>query len=755
MKSLWGMAIVVMILYGTRAQAQQTLIHYWSFNDVSTPNTLYSPTVSLVANASVEFSGSPAIPDTNSDFNNNLNARNASVASSHLRFNTPIDQSFTVSVPSTGYTDVVVKYATNRSGSGSDLQEIYYSVNGTDFTKLKDETINSGSAQLITIDLASIAEADNNPNLKIRITFKQGTGGTGGNNRIDNITADGTSTSPDSTPPGVSFEIQDLSSGIQIFAPLRIFFDEQIRLIDNTPIDNTNIGGVLELRLDNASGTTVPFTATIVENVATVTPSNFLSFNQSYYVAVKGNAIEDVNGNALVNGKSVTFSTTSPQTIFNPGDLVFVAYRANTSTVVDEFLLYTFVDIIGGTEIWVTDNKYTDNQQPQCAGGFMWIAPQGGLAAGSTIGFKPDVPSVNKGTHLGASFGLSSNGDQVIVYQGLPSYARYVTAMSTNAWVTNTVICDGSLSKIPAGLVDGQTSINLSTAPGNVSGNTVNAYYNGPITAASPGALRALILDPANWIGTTAGTAPQPWNVWPDGPKLDQTITFETLADKSVTDPAFPLTASSTSGLAVTFVSANDKVTIVGNQVTLVKPGKATIAAKQNGNGAYNAAPDVSRTFCVNPAKPVITITGAGTATPSLQSSAATGNQWLKNGDEIAGATAATLAVTTTGNYSVKTTVEECATLSNIYPVTVTGDLSWSNTELTLSPNPADDKLLIQLPGSGVKDLRILNSNGVEVLSSVSGNDHEVINLNYWSRGLYLVHVKTSTGSYLGKFIRR
>lgn len=63
---------------------------------------------------------------------------------------------------------------------------------------------------------------------------------------------------------------------------------------------------------------------------------------------------------------------------------------------------------------------------------------------------------------------------------------------------------------IPAGLVDGISSLNTSSAPGNVSGNAVNAFYNG-IQTGTPAQLRTEILNPTNWIAEAGGTAPQVW----------------------------------------------------------------------------------------------------------------------------------------------------------------------------------------------------------------------------------------------------
>src|SRR5437667_450292 len=82
--------------------------------------------------------------------------------------------------------------------------------------------------------------------------------------------------------------------------------------------------------------------------------------------------------------------------------------------------------------------------------------------------------------------------------------------------------------------------------------------------------------------------------------KANQTITFGTLADKSVTDAPFAVTATASSGLAVTFSIVSGPATISGSTVTLTgATGTVTVRASQAGNGTYNAAADVDRSFAV------------------------------------------------------------------------------------------------------------------------------------------------------------
>ena len=82
-----------------------------------------------------------------------------------------------------------------------------------------------------------------------------------------------------------------------------------------------------------------------------------------------------------------------------------------------------------------------------------------------------------------------------------------------------------------------------------------------------------------------------------------QTINFTQPADTLVTAGPIGLTATATSGLAVTFASnALPVCTVSGASVTLVSVGICSITASQAGNANYTAATAVTRTFNVQPA---------------------------------------------------------------------------------------------------------------------------------------------------------
>lgn len=510
-------SLVLLLLSFGFIQAQ-TLMHYWNFNVTTTEAAHLAPTFTAGGASLVHIQGGTSAIDltggTGQNFNvANLNARNGDASGNHLRLNNPIGATLIFSLPTTGYSDVVFKYATRRSGSGAGTQQVDYTTDGTNYIAFTTISPADADPILQILDFSAINATDNNPNFKIRITFSQGGGGTVGNNRFDNVTLDGTPDGADVTPPSVAFSPLTGSTGVSLNTAPTITFNEPVRKTDNSAIDNSNVDALVSLKLNNAGGADVPFDATISGNIITITPAAALASGQQYYIALKANVVEDLSNNAVTTEQSATFTTIAQQTVFNPGDLLFVAYQMNSVPNSDRIAFVTLVNILPGTKINFTDGKYTINSPAQCSGGLVWTAPQAGVAAGTVITINNDAGTTDIGTIAGSTFGLSANGDQVIVYTGTADNPHYITAMSSNAWLVSNTSCSGSLSMLPAGLTDGVNSINLSTAPDNTGGNTVNAYYGGTMNG-SIAILKALITNPANWIGSASGTPAQTWPAW-------------------------------------------------------------------------------------------------------------------------------------------------------------------------------------------------------------------------------------------------
>ncbi len=85
--------------------------------------------------------------------------------------------------------------------------------------------------------------------------------------------------------------------------------------------------------------------------------------------------------------------------------------------------------------------------------------------------------------------------------------------------------------------------------------------------------------------------------------KASQTISFAPLTSKTYGDTDFTVSATASSGLAVSF-AASGSCTVSTASVHLTGAGSCTLTASQAGNANYNAALSVSQTFSIAPLKP-------------------------------------------------------------------------------------------------------------------------------------------------------
>ncbi|MBB6237949.1 regulation of enolase protein 1 (concanavalin A-like superfamily) [Pedobacter sp. AK013] len=150
--------------------------------------------------------------------------------------------------------------------------------------------------------------------------------------------------------------------------------------------------------------------------------------------------------------------------------------------------------------------------------------------------------------------------------------------------------------------------------------------------------------------------------------KTAQTITFNALPEKTVTDTSFNAGAVSSSGLAISYASSDTTVaTVVNNRIEIKGAGVTTLTATQAGNATYAAATPVSQVLTVNKVAQTITfnalpektvtdtsfnagaISSSGLAV-SYASSDTTVARVANNRIEIKGAGVTTITATQAGN---------------------------------------------------------------------------------------------------------
>jgi hypothetical protein len=131
------------------------------------------------------------------------------------------------------------------------------------------------------------------------------------------------------------------------------------------------------------------------------------------------------------------------------------------------------------------------------------------------------------------------------------------------------------------------------------SGNIASALKVGKVT------ITATQHGQSPWL---SATATQPFIVTAT-PRVDQTISFVDIPNKTVQSTNFDLNATASSGLPVSFaVVSGTSATVESNgTVTITGAGVTTIRASQDGNGSYNPAPTVEKTLTVNKVSQTIT----------------------------------------------------------------------------------------------------------------------------------------------------
>jgi ELWxxDGT repeat protein len=161
---------------------------------------------------------------------------------------------------------------------------------------------------------------------------------------------------------------------------------------------------------------------------------------------------------------------------------------------------------------------------------------------------------------------------------------------------------------------------------------------------------------------------------------------------------------------------------------------------------------DISNDILV---KPVVTADFSNPELPKLTSSAAAGNQWFRNDQLIAGATASTFQPTSEGIYTVKVSDACESIVSDPVNVIITGIGEEVNSGLVLYPNPSRQNIRIELPYPGVKHISIRNVDG-RIMHGVDVAANEAfIDVSGYAVGVYVVSVQTGTHQKNVRFIKK
>lgn len=250
-----------------------------------------------------------------------------------------------------------------------------------------------------------------------------------------------------------------------------------------------------------------------------------------------------------------------------------------------------------------------------------------------------------------------------------------------------------------------------------VSGNTVTLLMTGfcAIAASHPG---NSIYEPAQLVRTfhIGGTTGQ-----------SQTIAFAALPDRALVAGPFMVSASASSGLAVTFSSLTPAVcTVSGATVTPVTGGACTIRASQAGNASYGPAGTIDRTFNISATQGAQIITGATPLTYSLSAGSVQITATASSGLPVTLTSTTTDICTVTANQLQLLAVGQCSITA-----TQPGNASFLPAEpliirVTITPGLAMPAIHSVLNGASYADGRVAPNSYVSVFGENFGSSPRV-----------------------------
>ncbi len=214
--------------------------------------------------------------------------------------------------------------------------------------KMSSEPVSSNSNRTFTLDPYD--------NLTVGTTYKTrvttGVKDTAGNSMSSQYETSSGFTPADLTAPTVTFSPTDNATGVvEISYNITISFNEAVRNIDDSVLTDSDLGSLITLKLNSASGDNVTFDATVNSDktVITIDPTSNLFYSQTVYVAI-GATVEDSADN-VITATSSTYTTeqtpaTAPNGSGSSGDPYLISNLAELSYISQN---------MGTTDYWAAD----------------------------------------------------------------------------------------------------------------------------------------------------------------------------------------------------------------------------------------------------------------------------------------------------------------------------------------------------------------------------------------------------------------
>ncbi|QSE97430.1 Ig-like domain-containing protein [Fulvivirga lutea] len=463
----------------------------------------------------------------------------------------------------------------------------------------------------------------------------------------------------DETPPSiVSLNPLDNATSVPINTNLVITFDEPIFAVPSS----LNLIRLIDFDTDDSVESFDPENngdgrVTISGNTITLNPTNDLEYGKQYYILINDNVLQDAAGNtvpevfdnttwnftAVKGNQTITIDPIADKLV---SDAPFEVSASTTSNLALTYAIQSGPAIISGNTITLDGTTGTVVVAVSQAGNANYNP------ATATTSFNVTDPSKTDQTITFNALTAKTFGDADFDLTASASSNLTVSYTSSNTSVAtvsgNTVSIVGAGTTVITAFQTGNETFNpaqevqqelvVNKANQTITIDpiadklTTDAAFEIVASTTSNLALSyAVISGPASNVGSTitldgtigavvvevsqdgnsnynASSAQISFDVVDQPDKQDQTITFEALADVAFGDPDFELTATASSGLAVTYTSSDESVaTVNGSTVTIIGAGTTAITATQEGDDDFNAAVPVEQVLTVNKAAQTIT----------------------------------------------------------------------------------------------------------------------------------------------------
>jgi len=214
------------------------------------------------------------------------------------------------------------------------------------------------------------------------------------------------------------------------------------------------------------------------------------------------------------------------------GDIAFVGLDAGGN---DDFAFVNFIDVGEGEQIFFTDTEHDGSGGLVVSEGTLqWMAPVGGVLAGTVIQITPATLSATMGSLVrSGNFALSTAGDSLAAYSGAFDFpSLFLTVINFDNPIPGNQNFGPLLG---TGLAYGVDSIDFSV----VAANHDFFEYSGPLNFTSAAFARAAINNTINWHTDSGGNLAGSNGIAPDLPfDSGSGLVFSLASVKPVPEPA-------------------------------------------------------------------------------------------------------------------------------------------------------------------------------------------------------------------------